>query len=210
MKTKTIFNEQEAEIMFMREQVKFARARAVIKELKESNAPLYWDILWDGLRTGGDVIINRYMERFAQEHFLNINDFDTKGLLLKKFECLADPTYRYLFPQKFCYREDDGSFDVDIEKLRDYCRQQCTYTITEEQDQAIKDLLRSMKILGLVPFTVRSYFWSDKGEIKPLGFEIYKKLNGQASGRTEADRIEQKFNAIRQVSGLRDENAAYM
>lgn len=208
-KTFTITDTEAAEILFMKMKTGFARANWTIKKMKEESLPLWWDLLWDGLAHGGDYLIKSYMQRWSEKYHVNLDDMEQRNELRKKLSVLEDPHYKYGFPQRFLHRADDGSFSIDEEVLKQHCIEQCTYILTEEQKQAIDNIVSGLQTLKLHPDRVRCYFYQKEGKINTIGHEIHKHANGLRSGMQEKDHRAQKFNAIRQVLRLK-ENEWYL
>lgn len=205
----TITDTDAADILFMKTKTGFAKANWVINELKKQNLPLWWDILWQGLTKGGDFMIKAYMDKYAEKYFVNLNDMNQRNELRAKLSILEDPMFKYRFPQRFLKRAEDGSFDIDEEALRQYCIEQCTYVLTPEQKQAIDSIVSGLQTLMLNPEVVRRYFAMVDGKITIIGHEVYKLAAGLASGLQERNHLQQKFKAMRQVSGL-SENKWYL
>jgi hypothetical protein len=205
----SITDNKAAEILLLRTRTGFARANWMISELKKQNLPLWWDILWQGLTKGGDYMIKAYMERWAAKNFVNLDDMNQRNELRSKLSVLEDPMHKYQFPQRFLQRADDGSFSIDEEAIKQYCVEQCTYILTAEQKQAIDNIVSGLQTLRLNPEIVRRYFAMIDGKITIIGHEVYKLANSLASGLQDRKNIEEKFKAIRQVSGL-SENEWYL
>lgn len=160
-------DEQAAEIEAMEFATRFAKARATIKWLKESNLPIYWDVLWDCLHTGD--LMDAYRTKFAKENYLDISKVQVKNLLLDKFEGLADTSDRYKFPQKFVIRHEDGSFgDIDRDKIEEAFRQKHTYTIPAQSWALIQQIQEAMQKLDINPKALTDCFFKENGKVEIL------------------------------------------
>lgn len=183
MKTKTIefLDEQAAGIEAGKEATKFAKARSCIKWLKEENLPLYWDILYNGLKDGD--VLDMYAMRWANENHLNWGNVEVRNELRAKFGYLSDPYHRYTFPQQWVTRFADGSFDVNKEAINEYYRKKHTYTLTSEQVDAIEAVRKGMDTLGIHPRMFTNYFAKDTetGKTITVGYRVHAMLNGQPS-----------------------------
>lgn len=161
-------DEQQARIDAMRKATGFAKARSVIKWLKEQNLPLWWDILWDSLQTGH--LLDKYQERWAKENYLNIRDVETRNQIREKFAPLADPYDQYRFPQWATVRQYDGSFEeVDREAILQYCLRENTYSFTLEEKEAIENVSNFLSDYGLGYLWVRDMFFTstETGRLTP-------------------------------------------
>lgn len=160
-------NEETASIEAMEFATRFAHARACIKWLKEENLPLYWDILWDCLKSGN--LLDAYRIRYAKENFLNINDAQVKNDLMSKFHGLHDPSDKYKFPQKFVKRNKDGSIDdIDRDKIQAYFREQHTYIIPAKTWQLVENIREALEKLDADPIVVSRCFYKEDGKVEIL------------------------------------------
>ena len=166
MKVKKVYyDEQNAQIDALRKKAEFGRARATIKTLQETGAPMYWDILYNCLKTGDAR--EEYAKRFAKETFADWNDVDVRNNLRKKFDVLGDPFHKYKFPQEFVTVADDGSFDLNPQAVDDFFKERYTYHFTDEQVKAIENLCNALDKLNIVPYLVREYFYIDEDKTAP-------------------------------------------
>lgn len=202
-KTYTYIDQDSADILFMRKRAEYAKVNWVIKELKKENLPLWWDILWDGLK-GGNFIIKAYMERWAKINHINLNDMTQRNDLRDKFSILEDPHYNFRYPQRFLQRAEDGSFSIDENKLKQDCIEQHTYTITAEQKQAIDNIINGFELLKINPIRAQHFFHQQDGKVNPIGYEVYRHANGLASGLKAKEHLSQKVKAMKQVCGLNE------
>lgn len=163
---KTVIDKEKAEIAIMRTSTGFAKARFIIDYLKEKNLPLWWDLLYEALKSGNPCDL--YAQRWAQNNFMDWNDVKVKNELRLKFEVLQDPYHRYQFPQKWVRQEADGSFDIDKEAIRRDVEKQHTYTISDKQEKAIRSIVDAMNELDLNTHTFDYFFlYDEKGKIEP-------------------------------------------
>lgn len=173
MKVKKVYyDEQNAQIDALRKKAEFARARATIKTLQETGAPMYWDLLYEGLSTGN--LCDEYAKRFAKETFDDWSDQNTRNNLRKKFDVLGDPFHKYRFPQKFVTVAEDGSFDLNEEAVDDYFKEKHTYHFTDEQVKAIENLCKALDELDISPHIVKAYFYVEEGKTAPNLKELGK------------------------------------
>lgn len=161
-------NEEAAEIEAMEFATRFAKARAVIKWLRESNLPIYWDVLWDCLKSGN--LLDAYRIRYAKENYLNINDVKVRNELLNKFHGLHDPSDYYKFPQKFVIRNEDGSFaDIDRDKIEEAFRQKHTYIIPAKSWALIQQIQEAIEKLDINPKALTDCFFKEEnGKVEIL------------------------------------------
>lgn len=197
-----ITDQDSADILFMRRRAGYAKVKWVLNELKKRNLPLYWDILWDSIPRGGRELIEAYMKRWAQLNYINLEDLNERNDLRDKFSILEDPHFNFRYPQRFLHRAEDGSFTLDEDKLKQDCIEQCTYTITPEQKQAIDNIIDALHLLKINPERIRSFFYQQDGKVKPIGYEVYRHANGLASGLKAKEHLSQKIKAMKQVCGL--------
>lgn len=185
-KTINILNEQQCRIDISRKKASFSRIRSIIEDLKSDGLPIYWDILYNHLDGGGDALSEEYMKRFAKETYQNYHDAQVKNNLMKVFSMLADPFHRYSFGKKFVTLHEDGSFSINEEAIGEHYRDEWTYTITEEQQQAIKDICRSLDILKIPAMGLHGYFSRDiDGITKPIGYNVHALLSGKIASKYE-------------------------
>lgn len=200
----TYIDQDSADILFMRKRAEYAKVNWVLKELKKRNLPLYWDILWDSIQRGGSQLIEAYMKRWAGKNFVNLEDLNQRNELRAKFSILEDPQFNYRFPQRFLQRAEDGSFTLDENKLKQDCIEQCTYVLTAEQKQAIDNIIDGFEKLKINPIRAQHFFYQKDRKVSPIGYEVYRHANGLASGLKTKEHLSQKIKAMKQVSGLNE------
>jgi len=142
----------------------FEPMKQMIKELQKRNAPIYWDILWNGLES-----MNTILDDYAKHHADTINEYwddqDTRNIMRKKFVYLY--TLSGNFPQKWCTRNEDGSFEASLLKIFSYYESMFTYTFTDKQVKAIEQVVEGLTSLGIDEVNLTQYFYIQNGEIKP-------------------------------------------
>lgn len=197
-----ITDKDSADILFMRKRAGYAKVNWVLNELKKRNLPLYWDILWDSIPRGGSQLIKAYMKRWAEHNYVNLEDLNQRNELRAKFSILEDQHYNFRFPQRFLHREEDGSFSLDEEKLKQDCLEQNTYTITAEQKQAIDNIIDALHLLKINPERIRSFFYQQDGKVNVIGYDIYRHVCGLGTGLKSKEQKSNKIKAMKQVCGL--------
>lgn len=197
-----ITDQESADILFMRKRAEYAKVNWVLKELKNRNLPLYWDILWDSIPRGGSQLIKAYMQRWAELNYINLDDLNQRNDLRSKFSILEDQHFNFRYPQKFLQRADDGSFSLDEDKLKQDCIEQCTYVLTAEQKQAIDNIIDALHLLKINPERIRSFFYQQDGKVSPIGYEVYRHACSLATGLKSKDHHSNKIKAMKQVCGL--------
>lgn len=151
-----IIDEQTAEIESMKYKTGFSRARWSIEQLKEHNAKIYWDILWDCLKTGD--LRENYAKRFAEENYIDWSEVGERNKLREKFDYLGDSNGRYPFNQNFLIRAEDGSFELDNDKIDQHFIDLHTYTFTDAQLKAVEAIVNAMNELEITPYHVTKVF----------------------------------------------------
>lgn len=174
---KSYFAQERAKIESLRKKAEFGRARAVIAELKRIGAPLFWDLLFDALKTGR--LQERYAKRFAEQRFDDWADQQVRNSLLKKFNVLADPYWKYIFPQEFVTVAEDGSFDLNPEAVDEYYQKRYTYEFTDDQVKAIEEICNGLDKLKVTPAEVVKYFASGEGKMQPYYAPLGEWLRSQ-------------------------------
>lgn len=137
-------------------------ARA-INELKTRNAPLYWDVLWDALK-GNTTLTEEYAKKHAELTNEDWNDQDTRNLMRKKFSYLHD-NEGHSFPQEWCIRKEDGSFDSSLIEIVKSNEKTYTYRFTDEQMKAINEVVNGLATLQISPYHVTSMFYNNNGDV---------------------------------------------
>ena len=197
-----ITDQDSADILFMRKRAGYAKVKWVLNELKKRNLPLYWDILWDALPRGGSQLIEAYMKRWAEHNYINLDDLTQRNELRYKFWLLEDQHYNFRCPQRFLQRAKDGSFTLDEDKLKQDCIEQCTYTITAEQKQAIDNIIDGFEKLKINPIRAQHLFYQKDKKVNPIGYEVYRHANGLATGLKSKEYHANKVKATKQVLRL--------
>lgn len=153
---KIVIDEESAKLDAMRYITKFAKVGWSIDQLKEHNAKMYWDILWDCLKTGN--LQENYSKRFAEENFIDWSEVEERNKIRKKFGFLADITEQYRFDQNFLLRNQDGSFDLNEEKIQQHFIDLHTHTFTDAQLKAVEAIVNAMTELEITPYHVTKVF----------------------------------------------------
>ena len=162
---------ETATLEAMKFATRFAQARSCIKWLKDENLPLYWDVLWDCLKSGN--LLEAYRIRYAKEHYLNINDVKVRNELMSKFHGLCNPSDKYKFPQKFIKRNKDGSFeDIDREKIEEAFRERHTYVIPAHQWQLVENIKEALEQLDADPIVLSQCFYKEGDKIEIIFKQI--------------------------------------
>lgn len=151
-----VIDGESARLEAMKYRTKFAKVRWSIDQLKEHNAKIYWDILWDCLKTGN--LQENYAKRFAEENFIDWSEVEERNKARKKFVYLADITEQYPFGQNFLIRSEDGSFDLDHERIDQHFIDLHTYTFTDAQLKAVEAIVNAMNELEITPYHVTKVF----------------------------------------------------
>ena len=163
---KVYFNEQSASIEASRFKTGFAKARAVIQELKKRNRPIYWDVLWDCLKDGR--LQDTYCEKYAKENYRDWSEVEVRNELRSLFRFMGDFNNSYPFPQKFVTRFEDGSFDINHEAIDEHFREIHTYKFTDKQTKAIQDIINGLEELGISTMAMNRHFYRKDGEVRPI------------------------------------------
>ena len=140
----------------------FEPMRKAIEELNKRNAPIYWEVLWNALE--GNDLIEEYSKKHAEVKNEDWNEQDTRNLFRKKFNYLFSNS-GYAFPQQWCERHEDGSFEPSLIKIVSEYETRYTYLFTEKQIKAIDDIINGLKTLGVSANTVSKLFFNNNGEI---------------------------------------------
>ena len=143
---------------------KFEPMNVMIKELQKRNAPMYWDILWNGLDSM-HTILDEYAKHHAEVLNEDWNDQDTRNLMRKKFAYLYNVGCN--FAKKWCTRNEDGSFEASLIKIVKEYESVFTYTFTDKQVKAIEQVIEGLTSLGLDKVNLTQFFYIQNGEIKP-------------------------------------------
>ena len=162
---------ETASLEAMKFATRFAQARSCINWLKDENLPLYWDVIWDCLKSGN--LLEAYRIKYAKEHYLNINDVKVKNELLNKFHGLHDPSDKYKFPQKFVKRNKDGSIDdIDRDKIEEAFRAKHTYVIPAHQWQLVNNIREVLEKLDAHPYALSRCFHKEGDKVEILFKQI--------------------------------------
>lgn len=182
MKEKKVYtttDQQSAAIEAARKKASFGRIIRVQEELKKMNLPVYLDLLYEHLDKGGDGLYKAYTERFAREQYLDFSDVRVRNELFNKFSILHDPYHRYTFEKKFLTLHEDGTFSLNEKAIDEHYTEMYSYTITQDEQDAIDAICKALDTLHLTPETARKYFGRDTdGKIVPTGQRIYAVLSG--------------------------------
>lgn len=147
-KVYSVTDEMTASVEASREKAKFKFIRKKIEKLKEKNLPVYWDILYEGLKKGGDWMFREYLKRFGKEHYYDLENQNDIAYLYEKFRVIYVPNHSFKYPQKFVKRNEDGSFELNPEAVDQHYKELYTYTITEEQYEAVQSIFKGFEVLG--------------------------------------------------------------
>ena len=153
---------------------KFEPMNVMIKELQKRNAPIYWDVLWNGLESM-HTIHEDYAKHHAEVINEDWNDQDTRNLMRKKFVYLY--TGAGNFPQKWCIRNEDGSFEASLIKIVKENESRYTYLFTDKQTKAIEQVIEGLTALGINRLDLNRFFYIQNGEIKPKFPELHLLMN---------------------------------
>ena len=198
----TYVDQDSADILFMRKRAEFSKVNWVLKELKKRNLPMYWDALWDSIPKGGSHLIKAYMQRWAQLNYINLDDLNQRNELRAKFRILEDQHFNFRFSQRFLQRAEDGSFTLDEDKLKQDCIEQCTYTLTAEQQQAIDNIINGFEKLKINPVRAQHFFYQKDKKVNTIGYEVYRHACSLATGLKTKEQNSNKVKAMKQVCGL--------
>lgn len=165
MNANTVIDEETAAIETMRFKTRFAKTKRNIVKLKEHNAKVYWDVLWNSL-SGGNLL-EEYAMRYAQENYLDWSEQSERNQVRSKFSYLEGAGCS--FDQRYLLRNEDGSFDLDHEKIDQRFRELHTYTFTEAQMKAVNEILEAIGELGIRPSQFEKVFrHSDRKDQKKV------------------------------------------
>ena len=154
----------------------WVKVNKFIVKLQSDNQPLYWDILYDGLK-GKSNPHELYCMRYAELNNRNWrNDQNTRNEIRKMFSGYFPHEYSYYFPQKLVTVAEDGSFTLNIEAVEEQCKQENTYTLNDKQEQAVNDLLRCIDKVGIAPERIGECFVSVNGKFVPQWKVISKSI----------------------------------
>lgn len=172
---KTLVDEDNAQIAAARYGVNFARLRAVQKALKERNLPFWKDLIKQAMNGGN--LMKLYIERYANQMYINLSDVNELNKVKEKFNCISDNYWEYHFPARFVVETEEG-FEVNERAIQEEFLRQYTVTLTDEQQQAITSICEALEVIGLAPGNMRLYFYQENGKILPIKskiIELWKK-----------------------------------
>lgn len=171
-------DEAAAAIEAGREKARFSYIRETIKELRKSNLPVYYDILYKHLSRGGISLIREYTERFAKENYMSLKNDEEARVLYNKFHMLYDPYYRFTYNKNFLILHDDGSFELDKKAVDKHFEELYTYEITAEQYEAVEAILKGFNTLKAHPNYITSCFYKEGEETKLNRTKLYALVTG--------------------------------
>lgn len=162
---KTFTDESNAAIDAGRFKVGFAPIRAAIEKLKKYNAPMYWDTLYSCL--DGRSILDAYSEKWAKENYENWEDVETRNRIKHRFRYLSNPNGGSSFSKEFIKLHDDGSFELDNEKIDKHFRDEYTFTFSNKQLKGMQQIIDGMQQLGVYPSVIKELFIGKGKDCKP-------------------------------------------
>ncbi|MDI9604849.1 MAG: hypothetical protein QM305_05925 [Bacteroidota bacterium] len=163
-----------------RKEATYSRISNAIKELKQKNLPIYWDILYKHLDSGGDALAKEYGEKFAKETYRDWNDFEVRKEVGDIFEMLQDPYQRWWsFGKGFVKLHDDGSFEMDRSVINEYYRGKWTYTVSKQKWELLHELCNVVKKLGIPVYKLPEILYHHEGKVEFNEFEALSILTGK-------------------------------
>lgn len=162
---KNLLDQENAQIDALRAATGFAKVRACINWLKDENLPIWWDLLYQALESGN--LQDLYAQRWAQQNYMKWDSVAVRNELRDKFRGLSNAHNRYQFPTKWVKVAEDGSFDINIDAINENFKEVHTYTITDEQEKAVKKIIDGMQELNILPRVIDGFFKVIDGKIEP-------------------------------------------
>lgn len=171
-------DEVAADIEAGRYKARFSYIQKKVEYLQENNLPVYLDILYKHLDKGNSALIREYVERFAKENYMNLNNDREAKMLYEKFQILSDPFQQWTYNKKLLTLHEDGSFELNEKAVDDHFRSKFTYEVTKEQFEAVEAMLKGFNTLGAHPRYVADCFYMEGKEVKINRVKLYALVTG--------------------------------